>query len=395
MADLLGRPEFREAIEGKRYHNPDTGNKVLFDSLPQKEQHRIYLEWYRSQRREQQREKDPKKLEEHRLKVERQNPWAVPLWDYYDRVQKLSGKKWHAPGEISTETVESLEWIGPPGDKVKIGEREFGGSTISFYRDVTPVRYVKNDEEGKIIRDDQGLATYLSEDEMRAKGLPLFDTTVTAYDGDAPIGIVADEWGATLVQVAEEHQKKGIGKFLSKLWRRAYPFKASGGFSDQGLSTFKRVYQDFVREALESGEYDRAMEEGWMTPLRFVDILGSAGLDPSGQSVGQSTITPPDLSGSDELRKMRRELQDVFKIVRRIDWEKVDFTDEEKAAYQAKFKELLQRVKGMEEQEGDQKESQKVERKRHRGELAEAYWKARQRGDEAEAKRLWDQMHEG
>jgi len=394
VAELKTRPEFREYVDGKRFHNPETGNKVLFESLPEPDQRRVYLEWWRAQRRDKEPKADPKKLEERRETIESGNPWAIPLWEYYTRVQEGSGKKHHAPGDIKTQTVESLEWMGEPKESdVKIGEREFGDTTVSFYRSTERNKYTRKDENDEIVRDPEtGLATYLSDEEMLDRGLPAFGTTVRAYDGDTPIGSVADEWGASLVQVAEEHQKKGIGRFLSKLWRKAFPFKSSGGFSDQGLSTFKRVYQDFVREALESGEYDRAMKEGWMSPRRFKDILDSAGLDPQGKEVRKPRIDAPDAGGSDELHKVRGELAEAGKLMREMDWEETDYTDAQKAEHRKKYHALLSQAMRLEEEEKDKDDDEGRQRDQKMSDLAGAYWKAKQRGDAEEAKRLWDQM---
>lgn len=395
VAGLRDRPEFRQFVDGRRFRNPDTGNKVLYDSLPDPEQRRVYLEWWRGRRRQDETAKrDPKKLQETRLKVEESNPWAVPLWEYYDRVQEGAGKKWHAEDDIPTQTVEDLEWMGPPGDKVKIGDKDFRGTEVSFYRSVEPLQYVKRNDDGDIERDPEtGKATYLSEEEMRKEGLPLFETTVSAYVDDTPIGSVANEWGATLVQVAEEHQKKGIGKFLSKLWRKAYPFRTSGGFTEKGLSTFKRVHQDFVLEALEKGEYKRALEEGWMEPARFVEILQSAGLDPSGKPSGKPSIERPDNSGSPELRKIRKELADVSEIQRRMDWDDDhDYSEAEIEENRRKLKKILQEAMRLEDEERSQREDQAKSREKEMQELASRYWKAKQDGNTELASKIWDQM---
>jgi hypothetical protein len=42
--------EFRQDVEGRKFRNPDTGNDVLFVSLPKKEQARIFAEWRRKQK---------------------------------------------------------------------------------------------------------------------------------------------------------------------------------------------------------------------------------------------------------------------------------------------------------------------------------------------------------
>jgi hypothetical protein len=39
------RDEFEKTVEGKRYPHPDTGNKVLYVSLPSSEQTKLYQEW--------------------------------------------------------------------------------------------------------------------------------------------------------------------------------------------------------------------------------------------------------------------------------------------------------------------------------------------------------------
>ena len=395
VAELKGRPEFREFVDGRRFRNPETDNKVLYDSLPEKEQRRVYLQWWRGRRQQEETaQRSPEELQERRLKVEEANPWAIPLWEYYDRVQAGAGKKWHSEDEISTQTVEDLEWMGPPGDKVKIGDKDFRGTEVSFYRSVEPLQYVKRNDEGNIERDPEtGKATYLSEEEMRKEGLPLFETTVSAYVDDTPIGSVANEWGATLVQVAKEHQRKGIGKFLSKLWRKAYPFRTSGGFTDKGLSTFKRVHQDFVREALEKGEYKKALEEGWMEPERFIQILQSAGLDPSGKPSGEPSVERPDNSGTPKLRKLRKELADAGEIQRQMDWDDDhDYSDEEIEEHRKKFKKLLQEAMKLEDEERSQREDHSKSREKKMQDLASRYWKAKQDGNTELASKLWDQM---
>jgi hypothetical protein len=42
--------EFRQEVESRKFRNPDTGNDVLFVSLPKQEQARIFAEWRRKQR---------------------------------------------------------------------------------------------------------------------------------------------------------------------------------------------------------------------------------------------------------------------------------------------------------------------------------------------------------
>jgi GNAT superfamily N-acetyltransferase len=67
-----------------------------------------------------------------------------------------------------------------------------------------------------IIRDADGNATYLTDAEARAKGLPTIGYTVAAFVGDKAIGYAGDEFGASGVYVAKEYQRHGIGVTLLK-----------------------------------------------------------------------------------------------------------------------------------------------------------------------------------
>lgn len=49
---LTAVSEFKRWVGKKRFHNPQTGNKVLFKSLPLDEQRRIYREWSKGQPKE-------------------------------------------------------------------------------------------------------------------------------------------------------------------------------------------------------------------------------------------------------------------------------------------------------------------------------------------------------
>lgn len=39
------RPEFIRALGNRKFRNPDTGNQVLFQSLPSQEQQKVYQQW--------------------------------------------------------------------------------------------------------------------------------------------------------------------------------------------------------------------------------------------------------------------------------------------------------------------------------------------------------------
>ena len=66
--------------------------------------------------------------------------------------------------------------------------------------------------------------------------------------------------------------------------------------------------------------------------------------------------------------------------------------DEAKAEHRKKYKDLLDRARKLEEDEKSGREDQSKKRDDRMSELADAYWKAKQRGDKEEAGRLWDEM---
>lgn len=129
-----------------------------------------------------------------------------------------------------------------------------------------------------------------------------------------------------------------------------------------------------------------------MSPRRFKDILDSAGLDPEGKEIGKPRVEKPDLGGSDEMREVRDDLAQAGRLMREMDWEETDYTDEQKAAHREKYKALLSRAMRLEEDEKERGDDEERRRDQEMSDLANSYWKAKQRGDAEEAKRVWDQM---
>lgn len=134
-----------------------------------------------------------------------------------------------------------------------------GDMNLEFRQSGEHQRYVKTDDEGEIIRDEKGMALYLSDEEAEAKGLETKDPTMHIFANDVPIGWVGESFGATELFVADEMQKQGIGTLALKLWLQMYPFRANqtrtlGQMTSAGESTAVRAHEALVRDAVEEGQ---------------------------------------------------------------------------------------------------------------------------------------------
>lgn len=95
-----GYSAFRKEVEGQRFRNPETDNDVLFQSLPRREQARIYAQWRRKQRGTE----APKEKERGLVPVDREE----------------------ARSRASTMADDISRWLVREPDE-KIGERFFPG----------------------------------------------------------------------------------------------------------------------------------------------------------------------------------------------------------------------------------------------------------------------------
>ena len=87
------------------------------------------------------------------------------------------------------------------------------------------------------------------------------------------VATAQDEWGATLIGVAEEYRSRGLSKVVSKYWYRANPEKESGGFTPAGQEMAISYWADRVRDLQSQGVYDQKVQEGEMTQARVDEIL--------------------------------------------------------------------------------------------------------------------------
>jgi hypothetical protein len=181
-----------------------------------------------------------------------EEPWQMTREDF------LASQKtgFIAPGAYETyRTTQGLAWLKKERHPIPYATKQFGGATVEIRKTGEHLRYVRLDAGGEIVRDSQGLATYLSDTEAQVKGYPIEDPGLTAFVGDTAIGWVSNEFGATGVWVVDEFQKKGLGKYLLSEYRKGVPFtRKLGQMTSEGIALTKSWHKDLVRQALSEGK---------------------------------------------------------------------------------------------------------------------------------------------
>lgn len=104
----------------------------------------------------------------------------------------------------------------------------------------------------------------------------------------------SDEWGATLLVVAEEYRGKNLGTIIGKIWYDLNPSYLSGGFTYSGLINSVKIWQEHVREYLSSGKYTKLVKDGTITKDKVKEILQSAKLKPK-KKIETKTPSKPDI----------------------------------------------------------------------------------------------------
>ena len=171
--------------------------------------------------------------------------------------------EYHRTGVISKEayeerTVKDFEWLGQKKKYPKLIRtyKIKNHENIEFRQTTEKLKYVKTDEEGEIVRDDKGLAVYLTDAEMQEKKLPFYDTTVVAFNEKGhPVGYASNEFGADGVWIAKEYQKRGVGtELLTELRKQFSPMRQIGQMTHVGEKGTLAYYRRQIEEALKEGK---------------------------------------------------------------------------------------------------------------------------------------------
>ena len=107
---------------------------------------------------------------------------------------------------------------------------------------------------------------------------PNSGTTIAILNSEGQmVARASNEWGATLLQVAKEYRRKGLGKILGKFWYKWNPNFTSGGFTDKGQANATAMWRDRVREFLSRGWYSELLRQRKISKSRIKEILKELG----------------------------------------------------------------------------------------------------------------------
>ena len=229
---------------------------------------------------------------------------ALPVWNPKQvDPALLTFKEWynivnptekHHPSSAYDVDVESLNRYDNKEKFTRLINRiKLAGLDLEIRLHSEPARYVKYDANNEIERID-GKIQYFTPEELKSLGKRPEEHTIGVFEGDTKIGAVQDEWGTVLVMVAREYRNIGLGTILQKLARTMEPAKSSGGFTPQGGAGFRRVHNEFVREALANGKYSSLVREKKITIDRVKEILQSAQLKKSKIDQRNLSINNPE-----------------------------------------------------------------------------------------------------
>ena len=153
--------------------------------------------------------------------------------------------KYHKTGDIKSGTYDdSLKTFAEDNILKKENNPKVVGKIGKFELRETgePLQYAKTDNRGEIVRKGRDVV-YMTPDEMKAKGLQEFDSTIVAYDGDQPVGYVMDSFGSPEIVIAKPYQGKGIGSGLLERWLSKFkPGKKIGQMTPEGEKMVRSMF---------------------------------------------------------------------------------------------------------------------------------------------------------
>lgn len=116
--------------------------------------------------------------------------------------------------------------------------------------------------------------------ELRSEGPPKIDNHTDLAILNEEGMVVArgqDEWGATLIIVAEEYRGKKLGQIIGKYWYKFNPNSVSGGFTAAGKANAIKLWAKRVREISAWGWFSELYKQGRLTKERINEILAGLG----------------------------------------------------------------------------------------------------------------------
>jgi 8-oxo-dGTP pyrophosphatase MutT (NUDIX family)/GNAT superfamily N-acetyltransferase len=118
-------------------------------------------------------------------------------------------------------------------------------------------------------------------------------TLAIANDEDECVGTLQDEWGCTLIAVAQEYRGFGFGTLLGKMALTITPSRPTGGETPGGYQALRSAHREKVRDALTGGRYRDLISQNRISIQRVKEIVSTAGLPK------KATATERDLNSRD------------------------------------------------------------------------------------------------
>lgn len=103
------------------------------------------------------------------------------------------------------------------------------------------------------------------------------ETIIILNEENMIVAMAADEWGATLLQVAKEYRGRGFGELIGKVWYHYNPDYRSGGYSPQGYANAKKLWKNRVKELIAAGAYSEMIKKGILTKEQVQEIIKQVG----------------------------------------------------------------------------------------------------------------------
>lgn len=109
------------------------------------------------------------------------------------------------------------------------------------------------------------------------------------------IGMASDEWGTTLIRVADEYKGKQLGVTLGDIWYKLNPDYMSGGFTETGRYNAIKIWAKNVREFLQSGWYSELVKSGKISKEKVKEIIKDLPENKNKKSSTSSKEEKPDI----------------------------------------------------------------------------------------------------
>lgn len=248
-------------------------------------------------------------------KIASMNPWEMTQKEFI---------AYHKTGFIRSDAYQqyskSLDYVKKDKYPVIYSVKKFGDKTIEFRKSGEKLRYCKiAGEDREILRDENGLAVYLTDEEIKEKGLLLFDASIAAFDGDQAIGLASDEWGTDGIWVIEDYQHLGIGTYLlTELRKQFKPERRIGQMTTAGWNMSKSYHKRMVMEAIESGQLTPSNPKYEEIIKDYPGLAGLADLD----GLNKSEVPRKELVEA-KTKQTKQTKEDFKKENRNNQWYKI------------------------------------------------------------------------